>query len=177
MDSTKHLDVTDGSSNIVRRVLANSFGWALTPVLLMVVLVPFNHMTTLALVQLGIWNNYSNNLSLEILKGDPTSPRQDSPANRVKRSFDWLGEADPVLPDWQNPVPGPSDLSIYTFMGGGRAIPSHRLHMHEPWITQAHGAALTVPPTVSTNPIYSQVFFHWQCRWFGGGTGQEDLID
>ena len=81
MVSTKRLDVTDGSSNIVRRLLANSFGRALTPVLPMVVLVPFNHVTTLALVQLGIRNNYSNNLSLEIIKGAPMSPRQDGPAN------------------------------------------------------------------------------------------------
>ena len=36
------------------------FGWALTPVLPTVVLVPFNHMTMLALVQLGIQNNHSN---------------------------------------------------------------------------------------------------------------------
>ena len=99
MVSTKHLDVTDGSSNIVQRLLANSFGWALTPVLPTVVLVLFNHVTMLALAQLGIQNNYSNNLSLEIVKGAPMSPRQDGPANRVTRSFDWLGEADPVLPD------------------------------------------------------------------------------
>ena len=56
--STKCLDVTDGSSNIIRWLLTNSFGWALTPVLPMVVFVPFNHMTTLALVQLGIRNNH-----------------------------------------------------------------------------------------------------------------------
>ena len=79
-------------------------GWAHTPALPMVVLVSFNHVTTLALAQLGIRNNYSNNLSLEIVKGAPTSLRQDSPANRVTRSFDWLGEANLVLPDRQNPV-------------------------------------------------------------------------
>ena len=102
MVSTKRLDVTDGSSKIIRRLLANSFlflGWALTPALPTVVLVLFNHVTTLALVQLGIRNNYSSNLSLDIIKGASTSPRQDGPANRVTRSFDWLGEADPVLPD------------------------------------------------------------------------------
>ena len=118
MVSTKCLDVTDGSSNIVRWLLANSFWQALTPVLPTVVLVPFNHVTTLALAQLGIWSNYSNNLSLEIIKGAPKSPRQDGPANRVTRSFDWLGEADPVLPDWQNQSPGPLGLRIYTFTGG-----------------------------------------------------------
>ena len=58
------------------------------------------------------------------------SPRQDSPANQVMRSFDWLGEADPVLPDQQNPVPrdsGPKYLYLY----GGGTIPAHRLCMHE----------------------------------------------
>ena len=97
---TKRLDVTDRSSKVIRRLLANSFlGRALTPALPMVVLVSFNHVTTLALVQLGIQNYYSNNISLEIVEGAPTSPKQDGPANRVTRSFDWLGEADLVLPD------------------------------------------------------------------------------
>ena len=69
MVSTKRLDVTDGSLNIVRRLLTNSFGWALTPVLPTVVLVSFNHVTTLALAQLGIQNNYPNNLSLRDRQG------------------------------------------------------------------------------------------------------------
>ena len=120
MVSTKRLDVTDGSWNIIRRLLANSFGRTLTPVLPTVVLVSFNHVTTLALAQLGIRNKFSNNLSLETVKGAPTSPRQDGPANRVMRSFDWLGEADPVLPDRQNPVPGPSGPRyLYPYRGGG----------------------------------------------------------
>ena len=89
-------------------------------------------MTTLALVQLGIQNNYSNNHSLEIIKGALMSPKQDGPVNRVTRSFDWLGEADPVLPDQQNPIPGPSGPEYLYLYGGGGAISSHRLHVHEP---------------------------------------------
>ena len=119
MVSNKRLDVTDGSSKIIRQLLANSFGQALTPVLPTMVLVSFNHVTTLALAQLGIRNNYSNNLSLEIVKGALMSPRQNGPATRVMRSFDWLGEADPVLPDRQNPVPRPSGPKYLYLYGGG----------------------------------------------------------
>ena len=104
------------------RELLSFLGWALTPALPTVVLVPFNHMTTLVLAQLGIRNNYSSDLSLEIIKGALTSPRQDSPANRVTRSFDWLGEADLVLPDQQNPVPWPSGPE-YLYLYGGRGHP------------------------------------------------------
>ena len=57
---------------------------------------------------------------------------QDGPVNQITRSFDWLGKANLVLPDQENPVPGPLGLSIYTFTVGGQAIPSHKLHMPEP---------------------------------------------
>ena len=174
---TKCLDVTNGSLKVIRWLLRKSFlRWALSPALPTVVLVSFNHVTTLAFVQLGIQNNYSNNLSLEIVKGALTSPKHDSPANWVTRSFDWLGEADPVLPDWQNPVPRPSGPKYLYLYGGGGAIPSHRLHMCEPWITQACGLALMVPLTVSTDTIHSQGFPPTM-PGVGGETGWEDLID
>ena len=60
------------------------------------------------------------------------SPGQDGPANQVTRSFDWLGEADLVLPDHQNPVPRPSGPEYLYLYGGGRALPGRRLGMHEP---------------------------------------------
>ena len=65
--------------NVIRQLLANSFGWALTLVVPMVVLVLLNHMTTLALAQLGIQNNYSNNLSLRDGQGSSDEPKAGWP--------------------------------------------------------------------------------------------------
>ena len=60
MVSTRCLTAADGSSKLVWWLLANSqFGQALTLMLLTVVLVPSNCMIMMALVQLGIWNDYS----------------------------------------------------------------------------------------------------------------------
>ena len=120
-------------------------GWALTPALPMVVLVLFNHVTTLALVQLGIQNNYLNNLSLEIIKGALMSPGQDGLVNRVMRLFDWLGKADLVLPDQQNPVPGPSGPGyLYLYWGAGPSLVvdcacvNHELLKHVEWYSWSH---------------------------------------
>ena len=142
-------------------------GWALTPALPTVVLVSFNHVTTLALVQLGIQNNYSNNLSLEIIKGALTSPKQDSPANQVTRSFDWLGEADLVLPDWQNPVPGPSGPEyLYLYGGAGPSLVidcaclSHELLKHMDQHSRSHQQWVLIPSTPRV--------FHQQCQGLEG---------
>ena len=71
----------------------------------MVVLVPFNRAIIMALVQLGIWNDYSKiTFPYEIVEGALMSPGQDNPANQVTRSLGWFREAYLLLPDQQNPV-------------------------------------------------------------------------
>ena len=168
MVSTKCLDVTDRSLNIIRWLLVNSFGWALTPVLPTVVLVSFNHMTMLALAQLGIWNNYSKNLSLRDHQGSSNEPKAGRPGEPSHEVI-WLawGGWSGTTRLTESSLLGPRGLSIYTFIGGG-AIPGRRLCMCEPWITQAYGVALTVPPTVSINHRLLPGFFHQQCQWLGG---------
>ena len=153
------------------------FGQALTPVLPTVVLVLFNNVTTLALAQLGIRNNYSNNLSLRDRWGSSDEPKAGRPSELSHEVIwlAWVCRSGTTRPT-ESSLSGPQGLSIYTFMGG--AIPGHRLRMRESWITQAHGAALMVPPTMSTDPYLLPGFFRWQCRWLGGnGTGRPRRLE
>ena len=119
MVSTKCLDVTNGSSNIVWRLLTNSFGWALTPVLPTVVLVLFNHVTMLALAQLGVWNNYSKNLSLRDCQGSSDEPKAGWPGEPSHEVIwlAWGGRSGTTRPT-ESSLSGPLGLSIYTFTGG-----------------------------------------------------------
>ena len=135
------------------------FGRALTPVLPTVVLVSLNHVIMLALAQLGIRNNYSNNLSLSDRQGSSNEPKAGWPGE-PSHEVVWLawGSRSGATRLTESSLSGPQGPSIYTFTGGGGAIHGHRLCMRESWITQVHGVALTVLLTVSTNPIYFQGF-------------------
>ena len=80
------------------------FGQALTLVLPMVVLVSFNCMTTLALAQLGIRNNYSKQPFLKrLLRELWWAQSRMAQQTESRGCLIGLGEADPVLPDRQNP--------------------------------------------------------------------------
>ena len=96
----------------------------------------------MAFAQLGIQNNYSNNLSLRDCQGSSDTPKAGRPSKPESRGhLEGSREADLALPDWQNPMSeAPQGLSIYTFYRGG-AAPGCILCMHEPWITQACGPA------------------------------------
>ena len=168
MVSTKCLDVTDGSSNTVRRLLANSFGRALTLILPMVVLVSFNQMTTLALAQLGIRNNYSNNLSLRDRQGSSNEPKAGWPSEPSHKVI-WLawGSRSSATRLTESSLLGPKGPSIYTFMGGvgpslvvGCTCMSHELLKHVEWHSQSYQQWVPIPST-------SRVF-HQQCRWLEG---------
>ena len=88
--------------------------------------------------------------------------------NRVTRSFDWFREANPVLPDQQNPVSRALGARVFILLRGGVATPGGRLQVREPWITQARGPALTVLLIMSTSLVCFQSS-HRHCRWVGGG--------
>ena len=177
MVSTKHLDVTDGLSNIVRRPLTNSFGWALTPVQPTVVLVSFNHMTMLALVQLGIRNNYSNNLSLRDRQGSSDEPKAGWPGE-LSHEVIWLawGSRSGTTRPTESSLSGPWGPSIYTFMGVGPSLVigcacvSHELLKHVEWHSWSYWQWVLIP---STNMV-----FHWQCWWLeGNGMGRPHQLE
>ena len=122
----------------------------------------------MALAQLGIRNNYSKQPFLmkslrELWQAQSRMTQQTESRGHLK----GFGEADLVLQDQQNPVSWALKAPVFILFMGGGATPGHRLCMHEPWITQAHGPALTAQLAVSTDLVYSQGS-HWQCQWVGG---------
>ena len=129
----------------------------------------------MALVQLGILNNYSKQPFL--MKSLRELWWAHGRTTNVTRSPEWFrGSRSGTTRPTESSFLSPQGSSIYTFYGG-RVTPGHRLRMREPWITQAHGPALMVQLTMSTDLVHSQSS-HWHCRWVGGNkTGREDLVD
>ena len=103
-----------------RQLFANSFfGRALNPVLPMVVLVSFNHVITLALVQLGIQNNYSNNLSLRDYRGSSDKPEAGQPSE-LSHEVIWVVWGKLIWCYQTNRIQSlkPSGLEYLYFYGG-----------------------------------------------------------
>ena len=180
MVSTKCLDVTDGSLKVVQRLLANSFffGWALTPVLPTVVLVLFNHVTTLALAQLGIQNNYSKQPFLErSLRELPRAQSRTARRTESRGHLNSLGEADPVLPDRQNPLSQALRAQVFILLrGAGQSLVvdcacvSHELLKHMERHSWSYWQWV---PILSISRIP-----HQHCRWFGrNGTGRPRRLE
>ena len=141
MVSTMCHTVTDRSSKLVRRLLANSLlGQALTLVLLMVALVPFNRMITMALVQLGIRNNYSNNLSLRNCRGSSDEPRAGWPGEpshkvtwAVSGKLIWYYQTDRIQSLKS------SGLEYLYFLGGTQTAHAWAMNYSSMW-TSTHSS-------------------------------------
>ena len=154
------------------------FGWALTPVLPMVVLVSLNHVIMLALAQLGIRNNYSNNLSLRDHQGSSDEPKAGRPGE-LSHEVVWLawGSRSGATRLTESSLSGPRGPSIYTFTGGagpslviGCTCVSHELLKHMERHSRSYWQWVPIPST-------SRVF-HRQCRWLGGnGTGRPRRLE
>ena len=88
------------------------------------------------------------------------------------RLFDWFGEADPVLPDWQNPGSWALGAQIFTPLWGAGpflvidcACVSHELLKHMEQHSRSYQQWVLIPSTSRVS--------HQQCQWLGGnGTGR-----
>ena len=144
----------------------NSFGWALTPVLPTMVLVSFNHVTMLALVQPGIQNNYSNNLSSRDCWGSSDEPKAGRPVEPSHKVV-WMAWG-----SWSGATrPTESSLYVYLYRGAGPSLVidcacvSHELLKHVEWHSRSYWQWVLIP-SISRVP-------HRHCRWLGGnGTGR-----
>ena len=94
-----------------------------TLVLLMVVLVPFNCMITMALEQLGIWNNYSKNLSLWNHQGSSDEPRAGWP-DKPSHEVTWVVSGKPIRYYQTNRIQSlePSRLQYLYFLRGAGSL-------------------------------------------------------
>ena len=154
------------------------FGWALTPVLPTVLLVPFSCMTTLALAQLGIWNNYAKQPFLKRLSRELRWAQSRTARWTESRGcLNDLGEADPVLPDWQNPVSRALGAQVFILLWGmGPSLVidctcmSHELLKHVDQHSRSYWQWVSIS-SVSRAP-------HWHCQWLGGnGMGRPHWLE
>ena len=105
MVSTTVDSFTNGVSLIQGQLLMTTNGQALTLVLHTVVLVPFNHMLLMALMQLGIWHKTQTTFPLKtIIKGALMSLRQDDPVKQIQGYWVKGGSQSGGTPDRKNPM-------------------------------------------------------------------------